>query len=586
MRKCTGSSRLTDARAAQTALRALLPALAAALLLPAAAGAIVAPYTITGDYNVFNVDTKIVSSTGRTELTYGALRIQADSMRVDVVDHVVIARGGVSLMSAVTDSPGAQTRGADGGDGDDLDHVILMETEGKKKIYEGDTLIYDLDALQGILIQTRGRVGKIYLWGENLDETAELQSLKTYDDLYDDPGIADSNVTAEKFRISPNEKYEAWKVTMWVKGSRIISLPYFTNTGRGMLPGKWRLRKASYSTNNNLSLQGEIRYKEAPDKKGFLTVDYRDKGERHLLLALNQQFSLGPATAASLNVSNLLAGGRRSSLRLNRFQSSDRFQSLSLYHQRDENQSLDFNLSFPWKKQSVQASLNAYRHPALKSGTLSVNLVTQSRSRYLDGKRKLGMRFSSYVRHYDSEPGSNAEGSQVTNAYVGVSFFRTAVNIGSKTHVSATVNAGHGAGTDGDVKNNLGVVVSFNRRIGRASALDFSYSNNRNASSRSPASRQSYLRTALSLGGGGRWNSRLSTGYDLARSNFSDMSLSLDYRFNRRTSIASSFSYSLEHRKFLSGAYFLEYNMHGTTVNTVWNKENNDFIIDFNSQFK
>ncbi|MFH1539501.1 MAG: hypothetical protein ABIH66_11115 [bacterium] len=564
------------------------------LLLFAAAGpasAINAPYTVTGDYVIFNIDSKTVSGTGKVQVLYDPITITADSIQVDVSEHILKARGNVQIVTSVVpeDPDGEegemkQTEEAFDEEGNEnVSYLIVREEEGNQKIYVGDTLVYDLNFMQGALVQTRGNVRKIYLWGETLEETTALQKLTEHIDLSDDPGTGDSSIVANRFRVSPNARYEAWHAAMWIKGNKIITLPYFTNTGRGMMPGNWRLKKASYSTNSNLSITSEFRYKDAPSKRGVITINYRDMAERHMALSLQQQFKVNKKTSSSFSISNFLAGGQNYNLAVNR-RRSRYSQNLSLMYKPKESRSLNFNTTLPWKDSPIQTSLGFTHNLPSESHNMFLNMFAGGRSKYFGNRKNLGYRLTGSLQYqnYDYKYG---EGYSVTNSFVGVSFFRSAIRVGKGSLVSTTINLGHNANTKGNSNSKFGGTVNYNRNFGGGSVFNCSYSYNKNSFSSDSAAAMQNLSLSLNFRRISQWNARLASMYNINTNKFSDLSLFFDHKINKNLNLSSSLQYSLEDHRFAMGHYHARYNLLGTMVNTTWNKENNDFVVDLNSQF-
>lgn len=567
--------------------------IALTLLLPgAAARAINSPYTLTGDYMIFNIDSKVISATGNVKLLYGPLTIQADSLLVDVSSHFIKARGNVQLITSAGQTkstaaavPVVTTIMANNPDKDEVEKMIEQETAGNQKIYEGDTLVMDLDYIQGMLIQTQPEVRRIFVWGETLDETSPLQKVIEHDDLNDDSMTGGSAVTAKKFMVSPNEKYEAWHTTMWVKGNKIVSLPYFTNTGRGMMPGKWRLRRASYSTNNNLSLTGEIRYKEAAGKRGLMTFNYKDKAERHITADLSQQWRIRRSIGGNFGISNLFAGGKDYTMAFTRsIPNSARSQNMSIRYVPDNSRSLNFNTALPWKKSPIQTSAYIVRDLQSDTKTTNINMFTGGDSKQITKKSKVRFRMTGSAQYMKFDaPYSTMDG--VANAFVGMSFYRSAIRVGGGGLLSANMNVNHSATTDGNSSGKVGGNVTYNRNLAAGGLFNTSYSWSRNGITKAATPFSHSMSFSLSFNRLNRWNARLGSMYSFTNHKFNDLSMSMDYKVNRKFNIASSLTYDVRNHRFGMGRHTMRYDLMGTKVDTSWDKESNDFTVNLNSQF-
>jgi len=308
------------------------------------------PYTVSADYINFNVDKKVVDCTGNVALTYQDIRIYADNMRIDVKFHVLEADGGVRLVTlAANGEEEAETTNSNDQTEEETE-ALRQEAEGaasgKRKVLHGDLLQMDLEFIHGMLLQTMGQVQRYWFQGVALDQSAPLANMRRA--IFMDEGDFEepfTSITARKMRMSPADKYEAWSASMYVKGGKALSLPYYTNDTGKVTPGNWRLRNVKYSSEDNFSFGVAVRYSERKNNKGFFNVVYKDAGPKHFGVGMDQQFALGKRTNGLFSMDNLGTDNGSMSLTLNRFTRSMKSHNLNLRYDNDGQENLNYTLS-------------------------------------------------------------------------------------------------------------------------------------------------------------------------------------------------------------------------------------------------
>ncbi len=551
------------------------------------ADALSVPYTLSSNYILFDIDNKILYCEGQAEFLHKMIRFQAKTMRVDVKSHVLIAEGDV-VVTSMAPPPGTsavatstvQPQTLD----EEADERLKQETQSRENsrvtTYEGDQLRFDIERLTGDLVQTRRTVRHIYVQGESLQEASAAPEIGDGTYLYDEPSITTNAVTSVRFRVSPGDQYEAWQSRIWVKGNKVISLPYYTNTARKFTPGKWRINNVKYSSNTSWGLGGSVKYNETKGKEGFVNIGYSEMSANRYTLGMKQSFLLNSRTGGGLTVNNLLGSNQTYALSLLRHGGAMRNISANMNYSRDN--PFQVNLSGNTKFKGMR--MRGYLHSSSsgKYDASSINgLVDLDRdTRYLGKKRAVGYNYNVHG-DWRNDKASSAAGSM----FVAVSAFRSAINISKKSHLNLSTNTGVGANTEGGARTSLGAAVRYSLNVGRGKLFNLSY-NVRNGRSSGTANADQSVSSSFSFSKNMRWSTNFSTTYNLRAAQIGEVSTSIDYTFSKKCRLWSSLIYNTEENRFSVKNYNLSYNLYGTTVNTSWFTEGNDFIVNFASNFR
>lgn len=565
-------------------------------------------YTTSADYIMFDIDKKILYCEGQTELTFGMLRVQSENMRVDTKTHILHAEGTVTLSTLLrrTNSSGnsdTQTTScgstqvtapaAVGLDGETMEEeadrkmkeIDACERSGNIQNYEGDVLYFDLDRMAGVLIKTKTEVRKIYLQGEELYEVSEMPRLGEPQYLYEEPDIMANAVTAKRVRIAPDDAYEAWNTVLWFKGNRLTQLPYWTNTSSKLTRGNIRLKRVKYSSNSDWGLGARYRYSETRGRKGFVDVDYYGDGNRTYVANLSQQFRFKENLSGNLGIGSLFGGRRSYSLSLSRHGGGNRNQNMSLNFARKGSQSFRFGSTAKLGTMQIQSYIRASRnkHTSFYSGMGQSNLDAMIR---LMGKTRDMFNNDKYKYRVNSSLGwdNRRRADAAGNAFVGISVFRSGIQLSDKMRVSTSFNGGLGAYTEGSASNSFGSSVRLSHKVGKGKTMGFSYKYNQGRSFGSTSTSQS-ISSTYSFVRGRSFNIRLSSSYDLRRDKIGTLSTAFNYDLNRKTSVTSNLIYDVERSAFSFKTYNLRHDFYGSVISTYWDVETNDLIIDYNSNF-
>lgn len=563
------------------------------LIMALAAGraaALESSYIVSADYIYFNIDKKTLSCTGHVLLTYDDIRIYSDEMRVDVKFDVLEANGNVRVVSvAVPLAKAAAVVPAGPVEKD----AVVQETESAKKEIDnsrtGDTLAlhgeflqYDMNYMQGMILQTSGKVQRYWFKGAELGQVAPIKNMRAGEYFDATSATPMTSMTARKVRISPANKYEAWKANLYVEGGKTIGLPYYTNDAGKIVPGKWRLHRINYSSNDNFSFGVGIRYNEKRNSQGTFSLDYRDKGSAHFVLGLDQQLHLGKSIGGSMSLSDIGASDSALNLNLNRYTTGLRSQSLGVRSTLAGSTSMNMNMNDTWKNTSIRAMVSSYFDSKVDApGSLSATFNVTPPSKYLDRRKKLNAGMDTGISYYDygsSDPS--------TDAYASFSLNRYSWAAGRHAQMSSGINYGINADDSGNLRNTVGGSVSYNLTLHRNTSMSMSYRTSQGVSNKGGGSHSQGVSTSVSYMKGAKWSTRLSSSFDLLTGRMSMISGTFDFTVNKKARFSTTAAYDTALNHFSTNIFHLNYRFYGSQMNVSWYKESNNFMVDFVSQFR
>jgi lipopolysaccharide assembly outer membrane protein LptD (OstA) len=175
--------------------------------------------TVTADRVEYNSQTRIVRADGHAKATAHDAVITADHLEANLDAQAVLATG----------------------------HVTL--TQGDKMV-TGSFLSYNLRTRVGRFEQAAGQLGLWHISAETIDVAPEQDVATAASVTSCDPDHPVYKVTAKKIVIVPNDHFTAYGASLWVAGTRIVTLPQYTSAvGRASGPS------IGYSTPDGLYLQ-------------------------------------------------------------------------------------------------------------------------------------------------------------------------------------------------------------------------------------------------------------------------------------------------------------------------------------------
>jgi len=563
-----------------------LALLALVSLYGQAALALGSSYTLSADYIMFDIDKKIAYADGHSEFLFKKMRFQAESIRVDIKTNVLYAEGNVVMTTMAVSGDAESNSGLTTEtltiteeEGERLEAEAENRESGRLKSYEGDQLRYDMERMAGELVETRKRYSKTYIVEESLEEVSDVPIIGEGIDLYEEPVITTNAVTSIRFRVSPGDVYESWRARVWMKGNKVINVPYWTNTSKKFTPGKWRLKNVRYSSNTDWRIGTSVRYKEAKSKQGFFDLTYSADGDSRYEASLRQAFKFNRQMSGNVSLSNLFGGSRGYALSLSRFSGTGRSSSMGLNYNGGGQIGARYNGFTKWDKTKVNGYVNLSRYRAGDLSSLSALVNFNRDARYLDKERKFRYQLSSHAR-LDNNKYYDSKGS----AFVAISAFRSGINLTNKTKLNLSAGTGLGITTEGTARNNLDFAVRSSTRLGSGPLVSVGYVYGNRHSSGTVNSEQT-LSFALSKSRQGKWNTNFSTAYDIRDRKARSFSSGVDYVFNTKLRIWTNLTYDLRDGNFSSKSFSSIYKLYDTNINFRWFVENNDFTLDFNTKF-
>jgi hypothetical protein len=397
--------------------------------------------------------------------------------------------------------------------------------------------------------------------------------------LDDDPSIQSDGVTATRFRVLPGDHYEAWQAKMWVKGNKVLSLPYFTNETKKVMPGKVKLMDVKYSSNESWGAGASYRYTGSKARQGYFETVYNKISPMHYAADIRQAFQLNSRTSGGLSVANLFSGGTAYTMSMFRHGGATRSFTADANYAKDRPLSFHFGGNTLWNKMRVQGSFQTSKMKMYNQSSSNGILNIDRDTRYIGKARKLGYNANAHM-DYENQTGMHSVGSM----FVAVSAFSSGINISRHSHVNLNTSTGWGADTEGRTRASIGNSIRYNVNVGRGKLINIGYNVNNGTSYGQTTAAQS-LSAAVSLSSYSKFNANIATAYDLRQSRFGEVSTALDYTLSKKCRIWSSLIYDLNLNHFSMKDYNMSYNLYGETINTTWVVESNDFIVDFASKF-
>ena len=187
-------------------LAALVAACALVMPVSSALSAETAPpgdaVTVTADRIEYNSVTRVARADGHARATSRDAVITADHLEANMEAQEVLASGNVAL------SQGAKT-------------------------LTGSLLRYNLRTQVGRFEQAAGQLGVWHVTGEAIDVAPQEDVVTGASITPCDPSHPLYKVTAKKIVIVPDQYFTAYDASLWVAGTRVITLPVYTASARG-----------------------------------------------------------------------------------------------------------------------------------------------------------------------------------------------------------------------------------------------------------------------------------------------------------------------------------------------------------------
>ena len=320
----------------------------------------------------------------------------------------------------------------------------------------------------------------------------------------------------------------------------------------------------------------DVRYSEKKGKRGFVSLTYRDKGSRHFGVGLDQQLTFGNNISGSVDFEGVGTDDSSFGVNINRY-AGTRQHSLNLRYYNNGYENLNYSLTSRWGNRMLRGYVTSGWNRISGVGNYSSDFTLSPPTHYHDKKRKLSTSMTYNMGVSDSTPAATRG-----TAFVGVSMNRSGWNVGKGGTISAGMSSGYGADTDGMSRDNFVANVTYNQRIGNYNSISLSY-RYRDEKSNGARYNNQYLSTSFNLGNGAKWNSYISSSFDIDRGRFSNVQGTFNIKLGKKCDISTTAVYDLIENHFSDNIFRVNFKFYGSTVNINWYKETNDFVMDFMS---
>lgn len=311
------------------------------------------PVRLEADYIAYAFDKNMIVATGHISATLGSLKINADSLQIDLNQrylaaqgHVVIGQGAVSVETLPQEKPTAAqiakevvvvafplekdtvdqtpldvvgyaqeglnvrvndvdvTPAADGKfqvkiplqQGENIitftaqDAATLQDVRtflrtvfydpGSQKSLQGDSLKFNLSTLQGTLYKVEKDVEVVNFIGEDLHVISTPVEPQTVSIKIPDLNRSTLAMVAKRVQFILGKKLEAWSVSLWVKGVRTFSIPYYTTDVEIDFPDlPFSIYSVNYRTKEGASFNSALALMKGRRAQGTYYLDYVQKSQ-------------------------------------------------------------------------------------------------------------------------------------------------------------------------------------------------------------------------------------------------------------------------------------------------------------------
>lgn len=344
------------------------------------------PVRLEADYLAYAFDKNMILATGHISATLGGLKINADSLQVDLNQRLLAAQGNVLIgqgavkvetlpqekptpallarervivtfpldKDTVDQTPVELTGYVDENltvkvNGEDV--TLTAERQFKKKIQlqpgentlivaardpntnldvrtfpltviydpgtqtslQGDSLKFNLRTLQGTMYKVEKNVEIVNFIGEDLKVISTPVEPQTGTIKIPDLNRSTLSMVAKRVQFILGKKLEAWNVSLWVKGVRTMSIPYYTTDVEVDFPHiPFRIYALNYKSKEGASFNSALNYVKGRRAQGTYYLDYIQKFEKpdksheqKWTSRIAQHIALGKQKDLNLNVNNV-----------------------------------------------------------------------------------------------------------------------------------------------------------------------------------------------------------------------------------------------------------------------------------------
>lgn len=179
---------------------------------------------------------------------------------------------------------------------------------------QGDALKFNLQTLQGTMYKVEKNVEVVNFIGEDLSVISEPVEPQTGVIKIPDLNRSTLSMVAKRIQFILGKKLEAWNVSLWVRGVRTLSIPYYTTDVEVDLPNlPFRVYALNYKSKEGVSFNSALNYVKGKRAQGTFYMDYLqkfekvpgEKREQKWTSRITQHITLGRQKDLNLNVNNV-----------------------------------------------------------------------------------------------------------------------------------------------------------------------------------------------------------------------------------------------------------------------------------------
>lgn len=428
---------------------------------------------------------------------------------------------------------------------------------------QGDDLFYDIQLSIGRLIRVEPFLSKIYFQGIDLKIISSILGEKQ-EDYRTDLEKSSLVLVCKKILFIFEDKMEAYQVSVWSKGIKVLSVPYYSTDFEIEFPDiPIAVRKIDYDSKDRLRSNLVLNYSKHKKYIGKMNFEYQQRKETKKDVwktHLNQQFILGGQKMGTVLVNNVGERDYSISVNYNHYLGTNFQINPTISYARKSSKSGGIFLNRRFLQSNFSASYNETESLISKDKTTTVNLKWQKYPKFIE-KTKLS--YSTDVG-WDYTESKNKTNSRITT---NLNLLRSGLYLLPKLYLDLNTSLSQVMSEEEGSSSFRTSATSHylrERKWGRAviSVGYFVSSSRQEYLNYSSSSRTVSINTSFSRKT--KWTARAGTGYDARSKKWSDaISPNLDVKINRllRTNIAGSYDHKED--EFQNASVSIFYNLLG-----------------------
>lgn len=487
--------------------------------------------SIEADYIAYDAQKNIILAVGNiTSVINEQVSLNCTNMQVSINERKLQAQGNITITNIVN-----------------KDIMPL----------QGDRLFYNIQISQGVLTRVAPKIEKIYFKGEDLKPLSSIVEDGIDKNYESDLEKSNLVLVCKKITFVFGDKMEAYQVSLWSKGIKILTIPYYTTDFEIDLPDiPIAVRKVDYDSKKGIQISSVLNYSKNKKFLGKLIIDYSRKqeetfsGEKEKNIwktTLEQQFTLGKQKSGTISVRNL--GEKLYSIRVsyNQYLNPTLHINNSIFYENELSKGYNFSLGKRFRISNFSTSYGiTERKNRTKSST--VNIAWYRNHQFIE-KTNLSYSTSISWNHTDNQHNSTSRTDMQLD------FIRSNIYILPDLYLNLNTNLSQSL-SDNVNTSSFRSNITSNYKIKKAGLISVGYSvssskteyHNYQSSSLNARS----LNLNISLSRGNKLSARTGITYNITGASYnpiknknlrwSDISSAVDVRLNKllRTTISGN----------------------------------------------